>query len=227
MKLCENCRVSLPDSQLCCPLCHRPLPQGEGEPIPNPYFPAYPQAELKKIRTLLFRIALFLSAATGILTLFINWMTWDAYPKLWSLFVIIPLLYLWLLVGNTILSRMRGGAKIILHVLGLSCVLVAMDLLTGFHRWSVNWAIPILTVVATLLLTVLVFAKKMLWNAYIGYAIAMVPLGFLPLLLYVCKAATLLWTCAAPAVCTALSVLAMAIFSRKKFKSEVIRRFHF
>lgn len=92
MKLCENCRVSLPDSQLCCPLCHRPLPQGEGEPIPNPYFPAYPQAELKKIRTLLFRIALFLSAATGILTLFINWMTWDACPKLWSLFVIIPLL---------------------------------------------------------------------------------------------------------------------------------------
>ena len=91
----------------------------------------------------------------------------------------------------------------------------------------VQMAIPILTVVATLLLTVLVFAKKMLWNAYIGYAIAMVPLGFLPLLLYACKAATLLWTCAAPAVCTALSVLAMAIFSRKKFKSEVIRRFHF
>lgn len=58
-------------------------------------------------------------------------MTWDACPKLWSLFVIIPLLYLWLLVGNTILSRMRGGAKIILHVLGLSCVLVAMDLLTA------------------------------------------------------------------------------------------------
>ena len=99
MKRCENCRVLLPDNQKNCPLCHRSLPGGPEETVlPNPDFPAYPQVQLKKFRAVFFRIALFLSAAAGIVTLFINWMTWEQAPRLWSLFVIIPLLYLWLLV---------------------------------------------------------------------------------------------------------------------------------
>ncbi len=228
MKRCENCRVLLPDNQKNCPLCHRSLPGGPEETVlPNPDFPAYPQVQLKKFRAVFFRIALFLSAAAGIVTLFINWMTWEQVPRLWSLFVIIPLLYLWLLVGNTILSRMPGGAKIILHTLGLSCVLLAMDLLTGYHRWSVNWAIPFLMVAATVLMTILVFARKLLWNAYIGYAITMIPLGFLPLLLYACKVSRVFWASAVPALCSLLALLAMAIFARKRFRSEVVRRFHF
>lgn len=232
MKQCKNCGVLLPDSQLACPLCHRSISASipEGKPsilIPNPYFPAYPQKRMRQLRAFLFRLFLFLTIAAGIITLFINWMTWDSAPRPWSLFVIIPLLYLWLLVGNTILSRMHGGAKIILHTLGLSGVLLVMDLLTGYHRWSVNLVIPFLMIGATLLMTIIVFARKMLWNAYIGYAIAMIPLGFLPLLLYACRVATVFWACAAPAVYALLTILAMAIFARKKFKNEVIRRFHF
>ena len=139
MKQCENCGVLLPDNQLACPLCHRSIPSSvpEGTPailIPNPYFPAYPQNRMRRLRAFLFRLFLFLTIAAGVITLFINWMTWDSAPRPWSLFVIIPLLYLWLLVGNTILSRMHGGAKIILHTLGLSGVLLVMDLLTD-QRW--------------------------------------------------------------------------------------------
>lgn len=230
MKQCESCGVILSDNQLKCPLCHRGLSADNtaaGVLIPNPDYPAYPQDRLRQTRVFLSRIFLFLTIAAGGICLFINWMTWDQVSRPWSLLVIIPLLYLWVLAGSLLLSRARGGARILVNTLGLSGMLFLCDLLTGFYRWSVNLVIPFLIMAATVIFTIIVLARKRLWNAYIGYAITMLSLDFLPLLLYACRIATLFWPCGAAVLTALLCLAALAIFTRSKFHDEVVRRFHF
>lgn len=229
MKRCNNCRVLLQEEQESCPLCcQNSFEEVAGVDFGAPsVYPAYNYKKLMRRTQTLPKLLLFISIAVCALTLFINVTTWERYDKLWSLFVIVPVAYLWLLIGNTILSKMRGGGKIILQTIGLSCVVVLMDLNTGFQRWSVNIVIPMLVVTAIVLVMVIVFSRRLLWNDYIGYAITLMPLGFIPILLYVFGVSTSFWASASCALCALLSIIAMGIIAPKRFRTEVARRFHF
>ncbi|MEG1186185.1 MAG: DUF6320 domain-containing protein, partial [Eubacterium sp.] len=127
----------------------------------------------------------------------------------------------------TICSKMHGGGKIILQTIGLSLLAVLIDFNSGFHRWSVNLVVPFIVIAATQMITIIVFSKKMLWNAYIGYAITMIFLSFLPILLFVFGIATSFWACALSGLYALITLGAMFLFSEKDFKNQFISRFHF
>lgn len=223
MKECINCHIQLRDFQKECPFCHEKFaPKGEA-----PFYPAYDYKKLSVRQRIFPRIVAFLAIFISAVSVFINVLTWRGYPHLWSIFVVGGAMYLWLTIGNTILSKMHGGGKIILQTISLSALAVLIDLFSGFHRWSVNIVVPFIVIAHTLLITIIVFAKKMLWNAYIGYTITMLFLCFFPILLFVCRVATSFWACALSGLYALLTLAAMFIFARKDMKDQFVSRFHF
>ena len=226
MNRCGNCHVFVSESLASCPLCRQKMrkEQDRGER----WYPDYETPRLKKMQRLSYRICLFLSIALCLISGFINLLTYEqARHKLWFLYVVAAVLYLWLLIGNTILSASRKGAKLILQTVGISLLLYIIDANSGYHRWSLNWAIPFLLTASILSMMTAFFSRKKMWNEYIGYAIAMTAMGFLPVLLFVCKVTKILWPSAVCALSAVLYLIAMFVFSSKQLKKDLKHRFHY
>ncbi|EMS71688.1 DUF6320 domain-containing protein [Ruminiclostridium cellobioparum] len=222
MNKCKHCGVFIEDEKRC-PLCSRNIGEA-GEGAKNVWYPSYGKTETVPQLNFAGKVFFFISIAVMSICILINILSGIGNP--WSLFVIFPVLYLQLLINNTILSKIRAGTKIILQVMGTSCFLFFIDLLSGFYRWSVNIVIPFLLIAGTFLITVIVIKRKMLWNEYVGYIIAMIFLGFLPVFLYLTGVADEIWASAVSALYSFLTTIGMLVFANKKFKKEMTRRFH-
>lgn len=223
MNQCKNCGVIINDNVNKCPLCNRNL-QEFSSVSRNTWYPEYSYTEAATQLSLGKKVFLFISISVACICILINLLTGVKNP--WSLYVVSPILYLQLLINNTVQSKMRAGAKIILQITGISGLLLIFDLLSGFYRWSVNIVIPFLIIGGTFVITIIITKKKMLWNEYVGYIIAMIFLGFLPVLLYISGVADTLWASAVSALYSLLTIIAMLVFFNRKFKNEITRRFH-
>lgn len=219
MNKCRDCNIEVIRGSYICPLCFKKV----GEKSENTSYPKY--KEKIKDRTV-FNIFLFLSFAVTIICFIINIMTFKNYKYPWSLFIFLIIVYLWILIRNTILSKMNGGAKILIQAFCISIITVIVDLNTSRIHWSVNYCIPFIISGAALLITLLVIIKKMLWNEYIGYLLALLFLCFVPIILYLFKIITVLWPSVVAATFAILTFISLMIFSNKKFKVEFESRFH-
>lgn len=223
MNKCRQCGIYIYENDGKCPLCNKPA--GELKiTCENEWYPAYKPSEASPGKGMVKKVYLFVSITVISICLLVNALAGLENP--WFLYVAGPIMYLLLLINNTILSRMHTGMKILLQICSISGLLFIIDMLSGFYRWSVNIVIPYLFIAGTLINTIIILKKKMLWREYAGYILAMIFLGFLPVLLYWTGIADILWAAAVSALYSILTVIGMLIFANKKFKNEVTRRFH-
>lgn len=223
MSRCKFCNVHVSDSLTKCPLCFKLInEQPARDKCEYPIYNTKVPRETDKIVT---RICLFLSIVTIVTCVFINIVNHE--KDWWSVSVSASILYAWLLIKNTILSKSHVGAKILFQVLGLSVMVLLIDLSSDYHRWSVNFVIPFLVMSATLLITIIISTRNMRWSEYVGYQFAIILLGFIPILLHFLHVTDVFWVSSLSALYAFSTLVFMFIFSNKKFKAEFIRRFHF
>lgn len=224
MSKCNHCGIILEHvNGQQCPLCFEAIVDN---PLTsrNTWYPSYEVKKTEVSRNLFFHLSLFLSIAIISICLFFNLLI--NAGNLWFLYVVGPVLYLLLLLNSTILSKKHVANKILLQVVGMSSMLFLIDLLCGFHKWSVNIVIPILVITATLLITVIIGIKKMRWYEYVKYITVMIFLGFIPIILYFIGISNSIWASAITALYALLTLAGMFLFSAK-FKNEFVRIFHF
>ncbi len=224
MKKCSSCGVSVYSTHTKCPLCQRTLPSSGTTPE-NSWYPSYNEAEIMQPKRFFQRLIAFLTIAIISICAFTN--LFVVQDTLWCLYVIPCVLYGWLLIRHTFLSKVHLGAKILVQVLGLTGMLFVLNILEGGECWSVNYVFPFMIIGATFLITVIVLIKKMLWKEFVGFIIALILLGFLPLLLYAIGVSQILWSASTSGLYAFLTFVGIMIFSDKSFKSDMLRRFHF
>ncbi|MDQ0174928.1 DUF6320 domain-containing protein [Bacillus chungangensis] len=224
MSKCNQCGVILEHiNGQQCPLCYETI-GGNPQSSRNAWYPSYEVKKTKPSKNLLFHLSLFLSIAVISICLFFNLII--NAGNLWFLYVVGPVLYLFLLLNSTIFSKKHIANKILLQVVGMSSMLFLIDMLCGFHKWSVNIVIPILVIAATLLITVIIGIKKIRWYEYVKYIMVMIFLGFIPIILYLIGISNSIWASAITALYALLTLTGMFLFSAK-FKNEFVRIFHF
>lgn len=224
MKKCLSCGVLVDDAHARCPLCQREF-SAPGTVPENPWYPRYTVVEKERKSNLNLKIVAFLVLVVSSICIVINLLTGAGH--LWSLNVLSSILYAWLSVRHTILSKAHPGTKIIVQVFGISGLLFILNSMSGSARWSVNYVFPFLVIGATLLITILIISKKMRWKEYSGFMIALILLGFAPLIFYAFGLSQVLWTGVTAAMYAFLTLIGMLLFSEKGFKNELIRRLHF
>ncbi|OPX44933.1 hypothetical protein CLHUN_11650 [Ruminiclostridium hungatei] len=223
MNKCNQCGIYIYGNDNKCPLCNKSVGELK-DTYENEWYPAYNISEASTGKGMVKKVYLFIAITVISVCLLVNVLA--GLENLWFLYVACPIMYLLLLINHTILSKVHTGMKIILQISSISVLLFTIDILSGFYRWSVNIVIPYLFIAGTLIITVIILRKKMLWKEYAGYIIAMIFLGFLPMLLYLTGVADTLWAAAISALYSFLTVIGMLIFANKRFKNEVTRRFH-
>ena len=238
MKYCNKCKVHVNTDLQKCPLCSLVLSdakmqQGldentsagsisdvcdEGEKYPKP------DANIVDKYNFVLRMLLFISVVISSACLLYNLLTYEG--MLWSLYVIGTLLYLWIILAYPLFVKRKIGHIIVISAISTSIYLYALQLATRTKGWGLSYAIPFLFIGATLMITLIIFLRRLKWREYSIYQTIMVILGFLPVIFCIAGMVSPIWPSVLSAFYSLITLAGMFIFADKKYKNELIKRFH-
>lgn len=221
MKYCDSCEVHVHPGYARCPLCHKDLGPAEGE-LPYPKVVSGPPEKKRLTRRMKGMIALTIFAL-GICVL-VNLVLWQGV--LWSMLVIAPALYAWLLVAGTLLTPWQKGVKVLQQVAGVAAVLVAIECITPAHAWAHNYVIPFLIVSGIIMEIYYTYENRIRWRENLVYVVAAIFIGFVPLALWLVGIITVWWPAVICAFMAGFTLIGMRLFAVKQLKHEMTKRFH-
>ncbi|GAA2178076.1 DUF6320 domain-containing protein [Leucobacter tardus] len=219
MSRCTACDVGIEGEWGQCPLCGSAV-TGVPSPSPIPNVPL--QFSRRRILTVLFLVSLGVILASFVVQLLFR--HGDAgvgvLRSIW-----LGVVAMWLVVLMAVRKR-RNVAKGTLYLLVLvGSVCVYWDYLTGWHGWSLTYAVPIMCAFAIVALVITVRIMRTDIGEYIVYSVLTVLLGLAPI---VFLALDWVGTPIPSVICIALSVMALPLHvSRARhIRHELAKRFH-
>jgi len=223
MKFCEKCKVYVRGKSNLCPLCFSNITVvdkgGDDE------FSGYPDIEENLGEySILTRFFIFLSIAGCLLSLIINLLFWKGI--FWSLIVITGTLLLWETIKLAILSKKNMGLKIISQTMVVLLLLITIDAVTGWNQWSIGIIAPFVIIASTCAMTIVICIKRAKWREYMLFQFIITINGIIPVILYWCGFAKIIWPALVAALYSLLTLIGMLIFADKQLKSELRKRFH-
>lgn len=234
MNYCNKCRVHVNTKKSTCPLCFASLEKPnevisaensnvEYEHDIEKYPPANDVAAYRYNFAL--RFLLFTSIFIGSTALMVNWLTYNG--RIWSIFVVAFILYLWASIAYPIFSKKSIGHIIVVEVLTTSLVLFLIQIYTNTKGWALDYMTPFLTIGSTLMITFVLLLKRMKWRQYAVYQLTTMLLGFIPLLFCVFGLVQTIWPSIVAAFYSFMTLIGMLVFADKKYENEIKKRLHF
>lgn len=235
MKYCKKCRLSVRTCDDFCPLCATALtgtacgndPQETERPdncveiVSN----AYPKTAAKRQYNFIVRLLLFISVVGASLCLLINILAYNGI--LWSFMVIGGIAFFWAALIYPFLVRKNIGHYIAVDAVCACLYFIMAQFVTHTTGWSLDYVIPFLFIAATTFITVVILIKRMSWREYALYQFITIFLGLLPIISAATGLVTIVWPSIASAFYSFIILMGMIIFADKKYKNELIKRFHF
>ncbi len=164
MKHCPICKVDVETGKYC-PLCYNELesvtPVNSDKKAEVESVPYYKHREknetYEKKSYFLARLFLFLSIMCVGTCVFINVLV---KGSAWSVLVALSVLYVWVLVSHTILSKRSVFEKILFQVLNIIAILVSSNNLSGGGKWLIDYVLPSVAIVTTTVLIMISLIGK-------------------------------------------------------------------
>ena len=224
---CKYCNTEIVGKADFCPLCKKPLVQDEIVEEQNKDY-IYP---IKKKRSKAYKILTFtpmyfiVASVVFLIVTIVNIMLAPEMP--WYLLVGVALLYVYILVQNTILSRNSIVSKILwqallvfafLWVIGF--MLFNMGVIEKIWVFVFDYTLPTVVGISNLVMCILTacFVKKD--KGLIVDAICFSFTGFLPLILYGAGFGLISYPSVAVAILSLVQIVVFLIIGRKNLKSE-------
>lgn len=227
MQYCKHCNAYYYKKSTTCTICGRPLIEGthESRIITQGYPAVVVHKNRGKFAAKIFGI---LTIATIIIVGLINGTTYEAYPSFWSLIVIGPLVYVWILLAQIIVSKQNYPTKVNRQVILISLVVILIDLMTDYKAWSLTYVVPSLLVTTTFVLPIVIASTP---KTYYLHVRSLFFLILLNILVGVVGLTTnfmepnVIWTSLSVLTAGILLLATMFIFARKDTWTELIKIF--
>lgn len=184
---------------------------------------SYDRGKLKKLTNILYLVLFTAAAITGL----VNVLTYGITETWWSLIAIGSIAYVAMTLRYSVMRRASLAGILIRQSIGVQVLLVIIDYMTGFSRWSFNYAIPSLILFDVIAVVFLILINRLNWQSYFMYQIAITIFSFIPLILW---AAGLITSPLMSVITVILSVsvlLITIILGDRSVKKELKRRFYF
>lgn len=221
MKYCRNCKMKIENDTANCPLCG-----GFLEKTDDVFNRDYPNVHQSLLLELIHRSLLFLAIAVSIVSLFVN--HYVAAKKPWCIIAIAGVFYLYFSAKFFLKKQRNYGLFILTQVVLCSIVVLAVDFAIGGYRgWSVDYVIPFVIISGSLAISIISIIQPFRFKEHFIYLLIIALLGLIPLILILTGAAGVYWTNAVCVLYSALTVIAMIIFSRRRLNLELKKRLHF
>ena len=228
MTKCKSCGVSVDKALSHCPLCHRKF-DTQTNNIISEWYPTYEvgngELNSKKYRSLINKTVWFISILACCALSFIN--AFVTKEPIWCHIVIIPIIYVAFTITHTICSRAHLGLKILFQVVAISGLLIAVDVQSGFQRWSLNYVFPFLIMAATFLTSIIMAIRKTHLGELVEFIVALILLSLFPIHLYIYQVTNIIWPALLAEIFSIITIIAFVTFSKNEFLGEIKSRFHF
>ena len=224
MNYCEHCQVTISGNHSRCPLCQAPtttLDERDDEVFP--YVPTIYQKY-----HLFFRGLIFASVAIAVAAIVANLLFPSERYGSWSIFVLAGIGCLWAVLLIAIRKRNNIMKNLLYQALLLALLTVLWDRLTGWHYWSIDFAVPIIMLVTLCIMIIL--SKVLSYTLASQLVYLLISIGFgavIPLGLVLFGQPQVLWPSVITIAFSLLMLAAILIFLDKPFKRELKRRLHF
>lgn len=218
-KHCDKCMVNVTGAQTVCPLCQAQL---NGEESCQRTFPFIDTIMHK--HNLLIRILFFISAVLVVLCFAANYLF--PFPGFWSLFVVIGVVCMWTSVSLIVRKRHNIPKTILVQAILLSTVVLALDLMTGWHRWSITYAAPCFFIVAILAVWAVAFILRLPLEHFLVYLLIDLAIGVIPIFFILFGWVSVNIPSLLCVLASTISFVALLSFKEKALGNEVKKRLH-
>ena len=219
MQYCEHCKVNIRDNKTSCPLCQNPLPKADDDAER-----IFPYIEIKYDSHLAIKISIFLSVAIIV----ISYVIYILFPVSinWPKYVISTIACLWIILSVVIKKRNNIPKALIWMVGILSVFSVFWDWITGFRGWSINYAMPLISVVAMLVFYITAKIMNLGPRDYLFYIMLDIFYGFVPIIFILLGWTTVLYPSIICIAVSIISLVAILLFQGDNIKNELDKRMH-
>ena len=220
MKHCNKCKIDVNTNKNYCPLCYNEL---EGQDCENLVYKIKDTNKKHiKHRNLIQRIFFFISLCIVIINIFINF---SVNPTvIWSAIVATSILYVWILVRHTILSRRSIFEKILFQVIGLLLMLYVTYIISGGGNWFWNYVQPSIAITTTLVgfVLLLCFKSDHLCSFFFTFVLFLIT----SVIFFVTKLDTFQLLNQICAIINGLIIISILIFNFKGLKRAIVKNFN-
>lgn len=222
MKHCDICKVEVDTNNDICPLCYNKLAQVSEKHTPE-LFELKPKNKSKKNKVLVTKIFLLLSIVVVITTGFVNYAT-KSNP--WSLVVLMSVLYLWVLVAHTIISRHSPFQKIFFQIVSVSLLLITIKYVFNSNDWLVSYVYPSMSIVVAIVLSFIIMCSKNRKKLIYSFFAIEILMMLASVLFLVFKIDKFMLLNQINIFVILISLIAYLLFGHKYIKTEFVRKFH-
>ncbi len=223
MRTCPECKVLVSGPDIRCPLCGAALTGTVDGSDAEPIYPEFGQAAKRhESFPFLAKIFAFISILGVSICVLINLLV--SGRMTWSLYVAGGIAAAWLTVGLHLMARINLNFQLLIDLCAVSLYLVLIDHLTGWHRWSIDYVVPILYIGIMITTVILAIVFRVFWREYILSLVAACVLGLGPLLIFLNGSSPIRYLCLAAALLAAALMIGILFFAGGKFSSEWRRR---
>ena len=219
MSKCRNCNVEILDETEFCPLCHSVLEQTEE--LENMYPDARLKTQKMKFAT---RLYLFCAIVVEFLLVVIDFNGENQVH--WSILVGLGLLYVYTVLRYAVLGKSGYRAKTIVLVLLAVLLTVAVDFITGYRGWSVDYVASGGILGMDVIIIILMICNRRNWQSYIMWQIAMILFSVIPAVLYWLGLERNLIMAFLPFIVSVFLFLGTLMIGGRRASQELYRRFH-
>ncbi len=184
----------------------------------------YPKMNNVRNSKRIIKILMIVSALLSLMLYIINKIT--SPNSHWAALSIACIIYIWVTVLYSINKNVNIAAHVLLQTIAISSLLVYIDYILGFEKWSLNIAIPIIIMTANIIMLILTIISR---KRYIRYAIFQLVLCLISLTPVILISERLVEDKTLGIVSVGISVINFAlclILCKKEIKEELKRKFH-
>ncbi|MBQ6835398.1 MAG: zinc ribbon domain-containing protein [Lachnospiraceae bacterium] len=221
MSKCNICNIEILDETDHCPLCHSILTQTDE--LEN----MYPDVRIMQKKLVLFsRIYLFAAILFDVFLISVDLHQDKSSRIWWSIIVGLILLYIYILLRYAILGKAGYKWKVILLTAIAVISAVAIDFLTGYHGWSLDYVMPSGILIMDVIIMILMYYNSRNWQSYIMWQILMILCSIIPIVLYITGIERNAYMAYLPMVVSGSLFLGTMIIGDRRAMQELKRRFH-
>lgn len=221
MAKCKNCSIEILDETDSCPLCRSILQQTED--VEN----MYPDVRLMMRKfTLTARIYLFVALVLEVFLFVVNLITFDESQIWWSVITGLILLYGFVVLRYAIIGKSGYKGKVILLSLIAVLSAIAIDIVTGYRGWSVDYVLPAGILFMDVVIIGCMIYNKRNWQSYMMWQILTILFSLIPIGLYIKGLEHNEYLAFLPMAASASLFLGTLIIGDRRARTELKRRFH-
>lgn len=231
MKHCRECNIDIDTNRVTCPFCRDILDEVDDKKTIMESYESYKETPYKN--HMVRKIFLFLSLIAVFVCMLVNFLTFNG--SYWSLLVVGGIIYLWVLIRFTIMSKQNIALKLLLQAIAIGIILFFIQVENRSVHWLMPYALPFMVVATIFSITLLIFIKIMRYKDYMLYLIMVALIGIIPLILcfvkstqflFIVKEKLIIWPSIVCCSYAAFTILGMFVFGERATKQEFIKRFH-